>query len=370
MTRAREVSIAQPSRQKERGSILNLINFLLRHPRLVFGVPAFFAVVAGVFSLVRSPGYTAESKFATQKGASGNARFAGLAAQFGVNLESSNAIESPDFYMELLTSQHLLRDAANTSYSFRDPETNRVLTGNLVQLYGIKAPSADAALRAAALRLRSDISMFPNVRSGLITLRTGAPWGGLAVALNQRLLELVNAFNLQTRQTQASHERQFVDERLNVAQNELTAAETALKQFNQDNRIAGSPQLQFEQQRLQRRVELRQQVYVSLAQAYEQARIDEVRNTPVITVVEPPSGTATRRGGGAITNALLGLFAGLVVGIIMALAGEYFGREAAEDPQAAAELRRKIMFWRRRRLAPSRAPARVEASHHTAHEEG
>lgn len=369
MTRAREVSIAQPVRRKERGSILDLLNFLLRHPRLVFGVPLFFAMVAVVFSLVRSPGYTAESKFATQKGASSNARFAGLAAQFGVDLESTNAGESPDFYMELLTSQHLLRDAAATRYSFRDPETNRVLTGNLVELYGIKRAQPDVALRAAAVRLRSDISLFPNVRSGLITLRTGAPWGGLAVAVNQRLLELVNGFNLQTRQAQASHERQFVDERLNVAQNELTAAETALKQFNQDNRMAGSPQLQYEQQRLQRRVELRQQVYVSLAQAYEQARIDEVRNTPVITIVEPPSGTATRRGGGLITNGLLGVFAGLVVGIIFALAREYFQREAAEDPEAAAELQRKITFWRRRFRPSTMSPARVEAGHRSAHEE-
>lgn len=371
MTRAREVSIAQPVRPKDRGSVLSLLNFFLQHPLLVFGVPLLFGLVAAIFSLVRSPSYTAESKFATQKGASSNARFAGLAAQFGVSLESSNPGESLDFYMELLTSQHLLRDAAATNYSFRDPETNRVITGNLAQLYGIKRASPDAALRDAALRLRSNISLFPNVRSGLITLRTGAEWGGLAVAVNQRLLELVNGFNLQTRQAQASHERQFVDERLNVAQDELTAAENALKQFNQDNRgFAGSPQLQFEQQRLQRRVDLRQQVYVSLAQAYEQARIDEVRNTPVITIVEPPFGTATRRGGGVITNALLGIFAGLVVGIILALGREYFRREAAEDPQAAAELRGKVAFWRRRLRPSSRTAARVEASHRAAHEEG
>jgi uncharacterized protein involved in exopolysaccharide biosynthesis len=46
--------------------------------------------------------------------------------------------------------------------------------------------------------------------------------------------------------------------------------------------------LSFVYDRLVNNVTLRQQIYTSVAQAYEQARIDEVRDTPVITVVEAP----------------------------------------------------------------------------------
>lgn len=371
MTRAREVVVGQSPRPTERGSVLNLGNFLLRHPRLVFGLPLLFAILAAFFSVLRSSSYTAESKFATHKnGGSGGNRFAGIAAQFGIDLQSSGEGGEPlEFYVELLGSQQLLRKAAASTYSFRDPGKNRTLTGTLVELFGIKSKSSDAALRSAALRLRANMSVFPNPRSGLITLRTGAPWGGLAIAVNQRLLELVNEFNLQNRQGQASLERQFVDARLEVAQAELTSAENALKQFNEENRgFSRSPQLQFELSRLQRRVDLRQQVYVSLAQAYEQARIDEVRNTPVITVIEPPIGTATRLGGGLLTNGLLGLFAGLVVGILLAFAIEYFRREAAEDPRAADELRHRVRFWRGRPRPSSANPARMESGQRSTHE--
>jgi uncharacterized protein involved in exopolysaccharide biosynthesis len=360
VTRPRDLGLLPPQ-APERGSVLNLVNFLLRHPRLVFGLPLLVAIATVLISLVITPSFTAESKFGTQKGTgAGQNRFAGIAAQFGIDLGASSGSGEPlEFYVELLTSQQLLRKAAATTYEFREPESNRTIKGNLVQLYGIKGSSPDAQLRAASLKLKRNISVFPNPRSGLVTLRTGAPWGGLAVALNERLLELVNEFNLQQRQEQASQERQFVDSRVEVAQRELAAAENALKEFNQSNRvIGGSPQLQYEQARLQRGVDLRQQVYVSLAQAYEQARIEEMRNTSVITTVEPPIGTATRRGG-VITNGVLALFAGLVVGILLAVLIEYYRHEAEQDPRAAAELRQHLRFWGPRQ---SHRPAALERS--------
>ena len=48
--------------------------------------------------------------------------------------------------------------------------------------------------------------------------------------------------------------------------------------------------------RLQRRVELGQQVYSTLALSYEQARIDEVRNTPLLILIDRPEGSARRYG--------------------------------------------------------------------------
>jgi uncharacterized protein involved in exopolysaccharide biosynthesis len=350
MTRPREIVLPEPVRTTEKGSVLGLINFLLRHPLLVFGLPVLLGVLVPMVAIIRGARYTAESKFASQQADAGDSRFAGIAAQFGIALPSGGSAAQPlDYSVELITSQQILRDAVTTKYNFaEDEEGKRIRSGNLVELYGIKAKSPSAALRAATARLRSTVSASPNVRSGLITLRTSARWPGLAIAINKRLLDLVNEFNLEKRQSHAAEERKFIDERMNVAGDELSAAENALKQFYDENRgYEGSPQLRFEQQRLQRRVDLRQQVYISLAQAYEQARIDEVRNTPIITIVDPPA-AASAMGGGMVTNALLGVFAGLVFGLICAFLIEYFQREAAEDPRAAGELRRSLAYFRTR----------------------
>ena len=47
-----------------------------------------------------------------------------------------------------------------------------------------------------------------------------------------------------------------------------------------------SPQLAFEESRLRRQVQLRQELYVTLRREYETARIEEVNDTPVITVID------------------------------------------------------------------------------------
>jgi uncharacterized protein involved in exopolysaccharide biosynthesis len=61
-------------------------------------------------------------------------------------------------------------------------------------------------------------------------------------------------------------------------------------------------------------------MYTTLTQAYEQARIDEVRNTPVITVVEPPE-SPVRPDSRRLVSWLA---VSLVVGVLAALAAALF----------------------------------------------
>jgi uncharacterized protein involved in exopolysaccharide biosynthesis len=103
------------------------------------------------------------------------------------------------------------------------------------------------------------------------------------------MLRLVSEFNLNRRQTKAGADRRFVETRVRESLDSLRGAEAALEAFLQRNReYRNSPQLVFAYDRLDREVRMRQQLYTTLIQSYESARIDEVRNTPVITVMEAP----------------------------------------------------------------------------------
>ena len=103
------------------------------------------------------------------------------------------------------------------------------------------------------------------------------------------MLELVNDYNLRRRQSQARQEREFLEGRLTEVRRELSQAEDSLARFSRRNRrLADSPELQVEQERLQRQVTLRQQVYLTLAQNFEAAKLEEVRSTPLISVIDQP----------------------------------------------------------------------------------
>jgi hypothetical protein len=76
--------------------------------------------------------------------------------------------------------------------------------------------------------------------------------------------------------------------------------------------------LRFQDERLAADISLQRQLFTTLSQAYEQAKIDEVRDTPVITVVELPEVPVRPDSRGVLLRALGGLFAGMLVGMALA----------------------------------------------------
>jgi hypothetical protein len=56
-----------------------------------------------------------------------------------------------------------------------------------------------------------------------------------------------------------------------------------------------------------------------------------VRNTPVISVLDPPEGSA-RRDGSLVSNIIWGALAGAMLVLLLAFANEYATRERASNP--------------------------------------
>jgi uncharacterized protein involved in exopolysaccharide biosynthesis len=241
-------------------------------------------------TLVAGREYEARASFIPEGTTSTLSQLAGLAAQFGVPLGGTRDGESIEFYGELVRSREILSQLA---HSRLEVVSNGKPFRSLMDHLEIWSDDPSERTLKAVKELRKRVSVTTDRASGLLLLRTTAPEPNLAEVISRRLLDLVNQFNLEKRQSQATSEREFVANRLATARDELHEAEGVLEEFLERNKsYQSSPQLAFRAARLQRRVDLRQQVFTSLAQAYEQARIDEVRNTPVITVVDRPEGSA------------------------------------------------------------------------------
>ena len=110
-------------------------------------------------------------------------------------------------------------------------------------------------------------------------------------------------------------------------------------EFLQANRnFANSPTLTFEFERFQREVALQQQVLVALAQSFEEARIREVRDVPVITVIESPSLPVRPDRRGRALRGLLGVLLGGSLGALVAFTRGMFARRREEGDEEAARL--------------------------------
>lgn len=314
---------------------LDLIASLMRQARTVVVLGLTGAAIGLGLSLLAGVDYVSDAQFVPETAGQGN-RFSGIAAQLGFAIPGGGSDESPAFYQELLESRALLGEAVTTPLRLGDRQAT------LVELWGGDGNERQRVSRAVA-QLSERVGVSTNLEANVITVRVRADRPELAAQVNRRLLDLVNEHNLTKRQHRARAEREFVEERLQEVGAQLAAAETALERFLTQNRTyESSAALRFEASRLQRQIDLNQQVYTSLSQASVQASLDEVRNTPVVTVIDPPEASVRRVGGTIVyyaRNILFGLVLGTLIGMLVALWRDYVARLAIARPDALARLR-------------------------------
>jgi len=131
------------------------------------------------------------------------------------------------------------------------------------------------------------ISVSEDRKTGLIRIVVLIEESQLAADIANYVAQAVTDYIQTENSFEASRDRMFIEERLAVMNEELAQAETDLKEFRQNNRrIADSPELQLEEERLIRQVEIKQQVYITLQQQLELTRIEEVKQTPVIHTLD------------------------------------------------------------------------------------
>jgi alpha-tubulin suppressor-like RCC1 family protein len=312
-----------------------LINMALDNLRLLLLVPFGAAVAAVAFVLLTGGQYTATSTFKPQAERMDVGRLGGLAAQFGIDLLGGGRGESLDFYARLARSRALLEQVATRSYV---PTTGPATT--LLERYGLTG-TGPGQMQLAVETLHQLVTVEPDLYAGVITVRTQDSDPAVAEQMNRAVLDELNRFNLERRQSQASAERQFVEVQVARARRDLEAAEQAQSVFMQTNRRYEEwPQLRAEAARLQRQVDLQQQVFTTLTQALERARLDEVRNTPVITIIDQPEGSAIRQRGLA-QRAVLGWVLGLTAVLVFLFVAEYLRRLRQAHPDEFEAVRRR-----------------------------
>lgn len=314
--------------------LIRAASTLLRWRRAVLFTGLAGALTLAAVGLVRSRTYTAAAAFIPQT-RRGSSAAASLAAQFGIGVAGDDASQSPAFYADLARSRAMLRSLADQRFPTATDSTSRPLV-EVLRVRG-RGPAERREAAASALERMLDVSVVQ--RTGVVRVTARSHSAVLSQALVQRMLDLLNGFNLENRQSQAAAERRFAEQRVREMTAELRASEDRLQTFLQRNRdYRNSPTLMFEENRLSRDVALKQQLVTSLAESFEQARLEEIRDTPVITVVERAEQPVFPDPRGLARRAVFGFALGIAVALLWALVAEA-GRDRppADDPRGEFE---------------------------------
>jgi uncharacterized protein involved in exopolysaccharide biosynthesis len=307
-------------------SLIEIGTAILRNWRMVVVLPLIMMLIVGLFSLTRDRQYAASASFVSQRGdARGVSGAAALAQQFGVSLGGDGGAQSPQFYVDVLRSYAILRAAVEQEYEVRRGDA--LVRGTLIEFLEAEPSRGLPVWRIAAEELRKKMSVSFDWETNVVRMTVPAPNAELAEQVAARMLELVDEFNTEARQRRAQEESRFIAARVADSQAETVAAEEELQAFLRHNRgFANSPELQFEHDRLQRQVMMRQEVYTSLLRSREQTRIDALRDTPILTVIDHPAGSGEPLGRGTVMRVIIAFMVGFILAVFLAFIREFTRR--------------------------------------------
>lgn len=325
-------------RIEEAISLLAVGSALLRYRRMIIVLSLLGGTAGLAAGLLSKRVYSARATFIPEEpdkqALSGLAMAAG---QFGIKLPSGGQSGwGPPIYVELLKTRELLEPIAADTLVVPEENGRRMA---IADLFRVKPGAAPLRLERTVRALRKKLTVEEDKKIGGVKLTVATRWPNVSFGIAHRLVRGVNQFNLESRKTQAGAERRFVEAQAIEAERILRDAENRLQLFLQRNRggLAGSPELQLERDRLQREVTLRQQMFTSLTENQEEAKIREVRNTPVITVIEQPKVPVLAEPRHTVTKALLGALAGAVLGVIIAFLSQRVAGARTAPSQEATE---------------------------------
>ncbi len=235
-----------------------------------FFIAKFAAVgfsIALALALTRTTLYSSTFSFVPQTGDDQTrAGLASLAGQFGISVgNAGSSSQPPQLYADLLVTRGILTSIAKESVTVASSGSGRIPLPDFLR---IKGSDSSIVLEHTLAALRKDVisSSVAARTTGVVTVtvRTHSPSVSLEIA--QRLIESLNRFNVDMRRSNASEERVFTEGRLADARASCSERlRTGCNSFcrpiasTSTGHPAGSPELTFQKERLEREVGLQQQ---------------------------------------------------------------------------------------------------------------
>ena len=279
-----------------------LVLFLFKSKNKIFLIISIIVFISIIYSLLVTPLYKSTITMYPNKEESSStlSNFQGMASSFGINLGNNNqSFYIPDIIHSRLLKTKLIyhkwkspkfNDSVNLiNYWHIDDQSRNFLNPlNIINIF-FKSKSDDDFLvfeQKALLKLSERIFVKTD-KNGLIVVNVFMEDPQISAEIANYIYEAVIQITQSNYNKTAKMNLEFIQKRQNEVSKSLSSSENNLKEFRVQNRqISDSPILQLELERLMREVEIQTQVFITLQQQFELAKIEEVKEKPSVIVLD------------------------------------------------------------------------------------
>lgn len=309
--------------EEETMSLSDIVLLLARQLKIIIIIPTILSVFTIIYVLFfTKPIYKSTAKIISSSSGVRNSQASGLAAQFGINIPNSQS-EPKWVYDEIIKSRTLAKAVLKQKFDTNEFGPQKTLLQILT--YGNNKPKFknDTLQILGIERLLGMVEVNEDVKTSILTLSINASESNLARDINRVFIEQLDAHQKRYNKAKTIDARKFIEERIVDTESELVKAEEDLKIFmDRNRRIENSPALQLEQQRIAREVTVLTGVYTTLKQQLETTKIEEVKESAYVIVLDPPEAPLKISKPNKKLMILLAGFLGIGLGIIIGLINE------------------------------------------------
>lgn len=254
-------------------------------------------------------------------------QLSGLAAIAGINVGEAAPTE---IYQNLIKSEQVMSDVIYSKYKterFRD-------SVNLIQYFEIDTEESSPELRnriqfLEAYKILVEKKIWTEIDrlTKILTISVEMPEPQLAADVANRIAESLDLYIRTQRKSFATEQIFYLEKRIKEVSDSLASAEEALKKFREQNRIVTqSPSLLLEQGRLMRNVEILQTVFVELNKQIELAKVEQIRDAPVLNIKEYAKNPVEKAGPRRLSSIIQIMFMSIILSLLYVIFSERIKR--------------------------------------------
>ena len=233
-----------------------------------------------------------------------------LASMAGVNIGDGSPT---DIYENIITSEAAMSDVIYKKY-----QTEKfVHPVNLIEYFEIEPDDNYGQQRAERTQflyayqdlIKNRIKTNVDKMTRILTVIVRMPESKLSADVANAMVESLDKYIRTRRKSFATQQSYYIQERITQVADSLKLAEIQLKDFQERNKVVTqSPKLFLEQTRLRRNVDIEQEVYFELTKQLEIAKIDEIKDTPIINNREDAKDPVIKAGPPKLIILLVSMF--------------------------------------------------------------
>ena len=326
-------------------SIMDIMLILARQLKVIIITPTILCILTIIYVFFfTKPIYTSTAKIMSSSSGGGSSSQAlGLAAQFGINIPTGQS-EPKWVYPEIIKSRTLARSMLDRKFNTNEIGPQKELLQILTYGNGDYQGGLENLKSIAINKFLGMIDVYENVKTGILTLNINASEPNLAAEVNQALIEELDTHQREYNKAKTSDTRQFIEQRIIDTEKELMVAEENLKEFmGRNRRIENSPALQLQQQRLGREVTVLTGVFTTLKQQYETTKIEEVKESNYVIILDAPEPPLTKSGPNRKRTVILAGILGIGFGMVLAFVREFVANSGKEEKDKMTEAKSLLL---------------------------